>query len=193
MRAPPSARGRAAARSEGEVEERWFQREREYDGYIVGGASLGRGMGWDGYDADVGLTPRSDSTRYKIELMDELVTRMQFVADAMRVPFAAVPSPDPIDVSGHDVREVEKYPEYRPSGLTDILEAIADRRGMAYVNLFDPFQTRASRELYLQGHDPHWNDRGQDYAAKVATEFLASNGLLDEVVRRVVRSAPGPG
>jgi hypothetical protein len=154
--------------------------EREYREYVVEGNDVVRNFTRDLYDADVSLRPSSDSARYKTELMDRLVARMQQAAAAIPVPLVLLLIPHPIDVCGHDVAEVDrsKYPEYEPSGLTDLLEGIARRHGITSVNLFGPFQARGGRDLFFRGPDDHWNDRGQDVAADVVAEALLSSGLL---------------
>ena len=165
------------------------QHVREYEEFVVRGDDVVRDLLWDSYDADVSLTPTSDAARYKIDLMDRLLARMQAVADGVPVPLVLVLIPHPIDVCGHETAEVdrERYPDYDPRGLTAILEGIATRRGFEYVELFGPFRERGGRELYFKGLDPHWNDLGQDFGAEVVAEFLASSGVLEGISLRLSR------
>lgn len=192
--------GRATGRSAGletlESTESMTARERldyfltrhlaEYEENVVRGDSVVRELRWDVYDADISLTPRSDSARYKVALMDGVVAKIQQVAQHTAVPLALVVIPSPIDACGHESGEVdrEKYPEYDPRTLTDTLERIALRHGIAFVNLFTPFQEHCADDLFLHGLDDHWNDRGQDFGAERVAAFLASSGLLDEAAHR---------
>jgi lysophospholipase L1-like esterase len=137
-------------------------------------------LAFDSYDADVGLTPDSDSARYKIRVMDGILREMHATAAAHGAPLVLIPIPHPLDVGGHPTGEVDraKYPDYAPERMTRTLEEIAERRGIPYVDLFGPFAARGSAELYFRGLDDHWNDVGQDYAAKLVAESLAAQGLL---------------
>ena len=169
------------------------QHTREYEEYVVRGDLVVRELAWDSYDADVSLTPTSASAKFKTSLLDGIVERMAGVTEAADIPLVLLLIPHPVDVGGHDSMEVDRdqYPEYRPNELTDRLEAIATRHGIAHVNLYDPFRQRGSRELYFRGLDDHWNERGQDLAAEEMTEFLASTGMLDALARGLARSAGG--
>lgn len=170
------------------------QRRREFEEYVVRGDGVLRNTFWDSYDADVSLVPQSESSRYRIAMMGQLLAKIRDLAKEIPVPLTLVLIPHPIDVGGHDIAEVdrEKYPAYRPSGLTDALEQIAERHGIPCLNLFSAFEARGSQELYFRGQDDHWNARGQDFAAELATEFLSANGQLDEARRHFARRAAGP-
>lgn len=156
------------------------QHLREYDEYIVRGDDVVRELAWDSYDADVSLTPKSDAARYKVRLMDAILGRIQELTASASVPIVLVPIPHPIDVGGHDTGEIdrERYPDYRPRGLVLILEQIAARRGIPCVDLFTPFREEGPKAVYFRGFDDHWNDHGQDLAAKIVAGFLSDSGVL---------------
>jgi hypothetical protein len=156
------------------------QSRAEYREYVLEGDDEVRELLVDPYNADVSLTPDADSVHYKIELMDGLVAAMEDLSDELRIPLALVLIPHPIDVDGHESAAVDRarYPDYEPSGMTDILARIAERRRIPYLNLFAPFRERGGRALYFRGADDHWNDLGQDVAAASVAEFVLSNGLL---------------
>jgi lysophospholipase L1-like esterase len=168
--------------------EAWLRQARsEWDEYAAGGDPVVRELLRDPYNADVSLTPHSDSARYKVELMDRLLGRMHDLAVAHEVPLVLVLIPHPIDVcGGHESGEVDRrlYPEYRPTALTDALASIAERRGIPYVDLFGPFEEHGARELYFRSADDHWNDFGQRVGADRVAEFLLSRGLLAAPERR---------
>jgi lysophospholipase L1-like esterase len=113
--------------------------------------------------------------------MEQIIARMRLTAAARRVPLLLVLIPSPIDVADeHETGEVDvvRHPAYRRSALTDIVEQICRRTHVPAVNLFAPFQQRGARELYMKGEDDHWNERGQDLAAELVSEFVAAQGLL---------------
>ena len=158
------------------------QHVREYDEYVVQGNDLVSELAWDTYDADVSLTPGSDSARYKIRLMDAVIGRIQAQAAELSVPMLLVPIPHPIDVGGHDTGEVdlERFPDYPPGGLVGFLEEIAERRSIPTVDLAKPFRELGTAAIYFQGFDDHWNDRGQDIAAELTADLILRSGLLVE-------------
>ncbi|MCR9093700.1 MAG: SGNH/GDSL hydrolase family protein [bacterium] len=155
-------------------------RAREFDEYIVRGDHVVHALAEDTYDADVSLTPDSASARYKVRLMDEVLGRMQSIAAERGVPIVLIPIPHPIDVGGHPTGEVDRdrYPYYRPRALVGILERIADRRGMPFVELFEGYRALGSEEVYFGGFDDHWNDRGQRLAAEWVADFLMERELV---------------
>ncbi|MEX2209242.1 MAG: SGNH/GDSL hydrolase family protein [Myxococcota bacterium] len=169
------------------------QHLREYDEYVVRGDDQVQELAWDSYDADVSLTPNSDAARYKIQLMDGVLGRMQQAAAQAGAPLVLIPIPHPLDVGGHETGEVDraKYPDYRPRGLVEILEQIAARRGIPSVDLYSVFAARGTEAVYFRGFDDHWNDAGQDLAAEVVASFLGSHGLLDGIAAKTGAKADG--
>jgi hypothetical protein len=134
----------------------------------------------DPYNADVSLTPTSESARYKIAMMEQIMRRMGDTAAKNNAALVFLLIPSLIDaVDQHEIAEVDpvKYPEYKRSTLTDILEQICQRNGFRAVNLFGPFWERRADDLYLAG-DGHWNPRGQAYAAELVSEFVSAQNLL---------------
>ena len=153
----------------------------EYREYVIEGDDVVHELMSDPYNADVSLLPESESARYRVALMEQIVARMRSTAEAQHVPLLLVLIPTPIDVADeHESGEVDRarYPEYRPEALTDQLERIAARSRVPAVNLFAPFSARGARELYLKGVDDHWNELGQDFGAELVADFVVSEGLL---------------
>ena len=153
----------------------------EYRQYIVQGDNGVHDLYVDPYNADVSLTPASESARYKVAMMQQIMRRMAAVSARNNAALVFVLIPSPIDVTDeHESGEVDplKYPEYRRSTLTDILEQICQRNGLRVVNLFGPFWQRRVDDLYLKGWDDHWNARGQAYAAELVSQFVTTQKLL---------------
>lgn len=170
----------AAARRE-RVEAALVQLVGEYREYVERGDNTVRELMSDPYNADVSLAPEGDSAKYRVAMLDAIAARMRETAAAARVPLLLVVIPSPIDVSDeHESGEVdvERHPAYRRSALTDAMRDIADRQGIPAVNLFPPFAARGARDLYLKGVDDHWNERGQDFAAQLVSEFIVERRLL---------------
>ena len=153
----------------------------EYHQYVIEGDNAVHNLVDDRYSADVSLTPTSASARYRITMMEQIVRRIGETAAKDNVPLVFMLIPSPIDATdGHNIGEVDstKYPEYKRSTLTDILDQICRRNGLLAVNLFEPFLERRADGLYLGGFDEHWNARGEAYAAELMVEFLRAQNLL---------------
>jgi len=163
--------------------ETYLQRNlNEHEQYIVNNDNVVRELASDPYNADVSLTPDSDSAIYKLKLMDHIIGNIKTVTDQYSVPLVMLLIPHPMDVLNgrHDsgIVDANKYPQYVPSRLTDELERIVDRHGIRYVNLFDLFNHANAEALYFKGGDDHWNDRGQQMAAKIMLQYFVTNRLL---------------
>jgi hypothetical protein len=153
----------------------------EYQQYVIDGDNAVHNLLDDRYSADVSLMPASASARYRIAMMEQIMRRIGETAAKNNVPLAFLLIPSPIDATdGHQMGEVDpvKYPEYKRSTLTDILDQICQRNGLRAVNLFDPFWERRTDGLYLGGFDEHWNARGEAYAAELMGEYLRAQNLL---------------
>ena len=175
-----SATGRQARRARVDADLR--QGIDEYRQYVIEGDNGVRSLFGDPYNADVSLTPASDSARYKIAMMEGIMRRMSETAAKNSAALVFLLIPSPIDATDmHEEGEVDpvKYPEYKRSTLTDILEEICQRNGFRAVNLFGPFWQRRADSLYFKGLDDHWNARGQAYAAELVSEFLNAQNPVE--------------
>lgn len=152
----------------------------EFDEFVLNKDDVVRELAWDTYDADVSLTPRSESARYKVRLMDAILGQMQSLTSDLSVPIVLIPIPHPIDVGGHDTGKVDlvQYPDYKPRGLVGILEGIGRRRGIPTVDLFEVFDEMGTERTYFQGFDDHWNDDGQDVAGEVVADFITKGEFM---------------
>jgi hypothetical protein len=165
------------------TEDRLQQHIREYREYIVEGDNVVRDLRTDPYSADIALLPDSPSAGYKLDLMGAVVAEIRRKAEAQGVPLLLVAIPHPMDVMGgahaSGAVDIEKYPDYLPSRLTDSIQAIAERQGIDYVNLFQNFRDVDNpAELYLKGGDDHWNNAGQAYAADIIAAQVARHRYL---------------
>jgi hypothetical protein len=163
------------------VEAALVQLVAEYREYVERGDDTVRELMSDPYNADVSLTPESDSARYRTRMLEAIVSRMRDTAGAAGIPLLLVVIPSPIDLgTEHESGEVdpERHPAYRPAALTGAVQAIAERQRVPVVNLFAPFSARDARALYLKGVDDHWNELGQDFAAELVSAFIVEHGLL---------------
>jgi lysophospholipase L1-like esterase len=156
--------------------DRWLQEcTDEYNNYIVQGDPLVRDLRVDHYDADVSLTPQSDSARYKARLFHKILERMDSVCHTNSTKLLVVIIPSPADlIDDYDFCAIDhqKYPEYVPQAITEVMAHAAKELKIPYVNLFDQFQSSNPNELYFHGGDNHWNDLGQQQAAKAVAHKI---------------------
>jgi hypothetical protein len=165
--------------------------QEEYEDYIIHGNNQVWNLLDDHYDADVSLTPRSASSRYKRILMDRVVEKMQRVASSRSVPFMLLIIPAPFDIVDHysETPDTQKYPEYRRSELSDIVEDIAQRHQIPYVNFYKPFREHGAASLYFGGENDHWNAAGELLASELVADYIKQHHLLDGAAGD--SSAPG--
>ena len=73
----------------------------------------------DHYDADVSLTPNSESSQYKRMLMARVIEKLKQVTAARSIPLMLMIIPSPFDVVDNYTISVDphKYPDYRQSGI----------------------------------------------------------------------------
>jgi len=153
-------------------------RQREYAEYVIGGNNEVQQVLGDPYDADVSLAPQSDSARYKVSLMEKVLSRIASVADSRRVPVVFVIIPSGFDVFAWEERiDPGAFPEYRPDALTGALVHMAERNGFRYLDLYSPFHAAGADRLYYR-YDVHWNAAGQELAAKLTSALVVSKGWM---------------
>jgi lysophospholipase L1-like esterase len=160
----------------GSYMDRWLQEcTDEYNDYIMQGDPLVRDLQVDHYDADVSLTPHSDSARYKAKLFRKILERMDSVCRTNSTKLLVVIIPSPADlIDDYDFCAIDrqKYPEYVPQAITEVMAHAAKELRIPYINLFDQFQATNPKELYFRGGDNHWNDLGQQTAAKAVAHKI---------------------
>jgi hypothetical protein len=89
--------------------------------------------------------------------------------------------PSPIDVCDHyDIRvEPRQFPQYDRTRLSALVEEIAARHGILYLNLWRAFRSDPVCH-YFRGGDGHWNDAGQAQAAQLLSALIIHDGLLTD-------------
>ncbi len=165
-----------------EFMERWLRESvAEYKEYILDGNNSVSNLFEDHYDADISLTPNSESSQYKRMLMDRVIEKMKRTAAARGVPLMLLIIPAPFDVVDNYTVTVDarKYPEYRRSELSDVVEGIARKQQLPYVNLFRPFREHGADSLYYVFDNDHWKAEAQQLAAGVVADYILQQHLLD--------------
>ena len=137
----------------------------------------------DHYDIDVAVDPDAESSKTKIGLMEAVLRRSKIISASKGVEFLVVIQPSLLDLTRHDtVLNYEylqkKSSKYRRTNLTDAVENICLRNNIHFVNLFDVFMRSNPDTLFSLDKD-HWDDQGQDIAAKETASFITSQKLLE--------------
>lgn len=163
------------------VNQAFDQQVREYEEFAVNGDNLVRELRSDPYSADISLVANEPSATYKIALMRRVLSDIQEQADKLTIPLVFMFIPHPIDVTfgKHESGTVDKlrWPEFDPNRLVNILEQHCLASSMRCLSLLEPFRAGGGASLYLKGGDDHWNDTGQQFAAKEMVNFLEQNSL----------------
>ena len=72
---------------------------------------------------------------------------------------------------------LNQFSGYDPGRLTDTLETICISQGLDCVNLASAFLQNDPDHLYFKGKNDHWNDAGQDLAARRVADHLMQHAL----------------
>jgi lysophospholipase L1-like esterase len=134
----------------------------------------------DHYDADISVDPESESSRFKIRLMERILGRTSEFLRAKQIPLVLLIIPSAIDlVEDYPLApvDVSRFPLYDRTRLTRILEVQAQKLGVPHLNLFAPFSSYGAKKLYFL-KDDHWNDPGQAYAARLLADLLSRERIL---------------
>ncbi len=138
----------------------------------------------DYWDGDIALTPSSASALYKVKLMRELLREFQraFAKGGRRWLLLIIPSPVDVCVDYPLAPALSRYPDYRRSRLSGLLTEIAQELEIPHLDLFEHFQAEEACDLYFPYGNDHWNDRGQELAARLLVDFIQERRLLEDVV-----------
>lgn len=132
----------------------------------------------DHYDIDLAIHPNAESSIAKVKLMEAVLREARSVTAGKGIGFLVLIEPSAIDITeGQSIshKQLQKYPEWKRTNLSAFVDAICGRASIARVNLFEPFIGNKPDELYFRISDSHWNDLGQNLAAKVTAEYIAKN------------------
>lgn len=152
----------------------------EYKEYVTKRRDDVRVLLDDHYDSDLAMEPSSESSVYKVKLMEGVLPRLVQQVRSANVPVLtlAIPAPtDTVDVYRGGAVDPKKYPNYRRSRLTDEVARIAALAEAPCVDLFGPFRERQG-EVFLKAPDIHWNDAGQKLAATLTRERIVTDQLF---------------
>lgn len=132
----------------------------------------------DHYDLDLALDPDKESSKTKIKLMEAVLKTANIVARSKGIKFLVLIQPSVIDLTkGNTVLNyeyLEKYPKYRRTNLTDAVKNICVENNIHYINLYEAFMRNDPENLFFRAGDNHWNDQGQDIAAKETASYITS-------------------
>lgn len=170
------AGARETSRTGIERVDQWLREAREeYTSYVVEEDRVVRRIDYDHYDADVSLLPDAESSIYKVRLVHRVLARLEALLAEAEVDPLLMIIPSPIDIcDGYDFDvDPAKYARYDPPALTRAIEEGARSTGLPTVSLWDSFAAGDPNSLYFHHGDNHWNDRGQDLAARVAAARIA--------------------
>lgn len=159
------------------------QHLREFQEYVIEGDNEVRDLRTDPYSADIAVLPGSPSAEYKLALMDAVVAGIHRQAQAQGVPLLLLAIPHPMDVMGGEhasgAVDMNQFPDYLPSRMTDAVQAIAERQAIDYLNLYPHFRDAPDPAgLYLRGGDDHWNNAGQALAAELIAGHVLTRGYV---------------
>jgi hypothetical protein len=134
----------------------------------------------DHYDADIALQPDSPSARYKIALMEKVLVRLRDSTVRAGTHLVLVILPSALDACAHYdfLVNTARYPQYDRSRLSGLIEAMATRNDIAFLNLWQPFRAVDANRYYFHGGDDHWNDAGQAKAAQLLADLIEQRRLL---------------
>jgi len=136
----------------------------------------------DYYDADIALKPDSPSARYKVALMEKVLVKLRDTAAQAKTPMLLTILPSPVDACDHYDMQVDarRYPQYDRSRLSGLVEDMAARNSIPYLNLWYAFRESNADHLYFRSGDTHWNDAGQAEAARLVAEMIERLQLLQK-------------
>jgi lysophospholipase L1-like esterase len=139
----------------------------------------------DHYDIDISLDPEAESSKIKIRLLESILNRSNTFAATKGIKFLVIIQPSIIDLTEHNFvlnyRFLQKKSSnYRRNNLTEEVKNICVRNNIKFVNLFDVFIKNDPKTLFLLDLDnDHWNDRGQEVAAKEIASFINMQKILE--------------
>lgn len=135
----------------------------------------------DHYDLDVATSSESESTNTKIKLMESILIKANELAASKDIDFLIIIQPSIVDLTMSSdfsyIDLIARYPNYKKNNLTSTLEQISVRNDIFNLNLFNVFLQHQPDDLYFRHNNNHWNDLGQDIAARALVEFMLDKDL----------------
>jgi len=131
---------------------------------------------YDHYDLDIALDPNKESSQEKIRLMNAVIKAANSVALSRGIEFLILIQPSVIDLTKENAvlnyEYLENYPNYKSTNLTDAVENISVESDIHHINLYDTFLYNDPENLFFKDGNDHWNDQGQDIAAKESASYI---------------------
>ena len=137
----------------------------------------------DHYDIDIVLNPESESSITKQKLMDAVLSEMKRISVLHDIKFLILIQPSVRDTTTNtdlNYENLRKYPSYDRRRLTSIVDNICVFRGIDKINLFDKFISNEPEKLHYLPPDGHWNEYGQDIAAREAAIYIKKSEWLSK-------------
>ncbi|MFM7818472.1 MAG: alginate O-acetyltransferase AlgX-related protein [Verrucomicrobiota bacterium] len=163
-----------------EMFEYWLPfRQEEFHRFRMPGELVVDNLFVDTLDADVILDPESESSRYKIHLLEAVVRGMMEHARSVGVPILFVTIPSAADVyktiDAADVRK--RHPGYRDASISAAFARVFERLGAMTVRLDTLFASHPADTVYLP-KDGHWSPEGQRLAAEAVGRWVEAKSLV---------------
>ena len=134
----------------------------------------------DHYDLDIAIFPDAESSKTKIKLMNAVLKRAKALADSKCIEFLVLIQPSIIDLTENfkfSYKHLQSYPGYRRRNITDAVENICIANNIHCINFFDVFLRNNPADLFFKKDNDHWNDQGQDIAAKETALYISSETI----------------
>ncbi len=108
--------------------------------------------------------------------MSAVLKQAKSVAEREKVELLVVIQPSIVDITenfrlSHKDLEL-RFPNYDRRRLSSVVARICTSAEIPFVNLYDTFESHDPPSLFFQGDNNHWNDRGQDLAARTVARYL---------------------
>lgn len=132
----------------------------------------------DYYDVDIALFPNSESSITKVKLMNAILKEANLLAMSKGIKFLVLIQPSIVDLTTNfqiSFKKLQEYPDYKRTNLTDAVKNICISNDIHMINLFDVFSRNDPGELFFKHGNNHWNDQGQDVAAKATASYITEN------------------
>ena len=129
----------------------------------------------DHYDLDMALFPQGAAAQAKVQLLEAVLKEAHAVARGREIKFAVLVQPSVIDLTENfriSYEHFRQYPEYRRKNLTDAVKNICLENNIPVLNLYDVFFKNDPSSLYFVAPNNHWNDAGQDLAARATATYI---------------------
>ena len=135
----------------------------------------------DHYDFDLSVNPLQESSITKIELLGAIVKELNKFVKTKNVKLVVLIQPSMVDLIESENRLDFTFLErnflhYKKKNLINFVEEICIENKIDFINLYNTFSSNDPEKLYFN-LDNHWNDLGQDLAAKKTSEYFINNNL----------------